>query len=184
MKHVQHVRGHWIARITVPEELRPILGMRELVAPLGADKRQALGVLNRFHAILDEAREAYEANRPTLSSAAKVHFRQELEADDLNRQAPREVRDFMQKSRSIYAARLRLAAAGKLDTEEVEALIGYAADDLARRDLAPDMPRHLLLKALAEIQLEALARFEDRDDGRVKEAAPAHPLLTTPDPDL
>ena len=62
MKHVQHVGGRWIARMTIPDELRAILNMRELVAPLGTDKkqaeRQALAVLNRFHAILDEAREA------------------------------------------------------------------------------------------------------------------------------
>lgn len=186
MKHVQHVRGRWIARVTIPEELRPILGMRELVAPLGTDKRlaerQALAVLNRFHAILDDARAAYEANRPTLSSAAKLHFRQELEADDIERLAPGDTRDFMRLSRSVYASRLRLAVAGKLEADEVESLIGYAADDLARRDLAPDVPRRVLLKALAEIQLEALARFEDRDAGRVNEAEPAHPLLTQPDP--
>ena len=97
MKHVQHVRGRWIARMTVPDELRAILNMRELVAPLGTDKkqaeRQALAVLNRFHAILDEAREAYAANRPTLSSAAKMHDRQELDADDIGRAAPADVRD-------------------------------------------------------------------------------------------
>ena len=134
MKHVQHVRGRWIARMTIPDELRAILNMRELVAPLGTDKkqaeRQALAVLNRFHAILDEARKAYVANRSTLSSAAKMHDRQELDADDIGRAAPANVRDFMTLSRSIYASRLRLAVAGRLDQEEVEALICYAAPRL------------------------------------------------------
>ena len=31
MKYVQHVRGKWIVRITVPEELRDLVGVRELV---------------------------------------------------------------------------------------------------------------------------------------------------------
>lgn len=71
-----------MARMTVPEQLREMLGMRELVALLGGDKkqaeRQAHAVLNRCHAILDEAREAVAANRPTLTSAAKAHYREEL----------------------------------------------------------------------------------------------------------
>jgi hypothetical protein len=31
MKYVQQVKGNWIVRITVPEELRLIIGNRELV---------------------------------------------------------------------------------------------------------------------------------------------------------
>jgi hypothetical protein len=50
MKHVQHVRGKWIARVTVPEELREIIGKRELVEELPSEKsgrdRRALAVLN------------------------------------------------------------------------------------------------------------------------------------------
>ncbi|MRX51328.1 tyrosine-type recombinase/integrase [Paracoccus sp. S-4012] len=187
MKHVQHVRGRWVARMTVPEELRPILNMRELVAPLGTDKRQAerqaLAVLNRFHAILDEAREAYEAGRPTLTSAAKLHYQAELVADDRERLAPGGANDFMKASRPVYANRLRLALSGTDGREELEALVGYAADDLAGKGFAPDVPRHVLLRALAEVQLDALARFQERDDGRVKPGEPASPLLTAPDPE-
>ncbi|MRX52295.1 hypothetical protein GI374_18320 [Paracoccus sp. S-4012] len=187
MKHVQHVRGRWVARMTVPEELRPILNMRELVAPLGTDKRQAqrqaLAVLNRFHAILDEAREAYEAGRPTLTSAAKVHYQAELVADDRERLAPGGANDFMKASRPVYANRLRLALSGTAEREELEALVGYAADELTGKGLAPEVPRHVLLRALAEVQLDALARFQERDDGRVKPGEPASPLLTAPEPE-
>ena len=31
MKHLQHVRGKWVVRVTVPEELREIVGKREPV---------------------------------------------------------------------------------------------------------------------------------------------------------
>lgn len=108
MKHVQHVCGKWVARMTVPTELRDMLGMRELVAPLGGDKkeaeRKALVVLNRFHAILEEAQEAVAANRPSLSTAAKAHYRAELANDDKAR-AVRHPSDqaFFAYSRFVYA---------------------------------------------------------------------------------
>ena len=89
MKHVQHVRGKWVARVTVPDDLRDIIGKRELVEDLPGDgkgrERQAHAVLNRFFATLDDARAVLAANRPTLSTAAKAHYRAELEADDKGR---------------------------------------------------------------------------------------------------
>jgi Site-specific recombinase XerD len=172
--------------MTVPVELREIIGKRELVELLGGDKKaaekKALGVLNGFHAILDEAREALAANRPTLSTAAKAHYRAELENDDLGRVGRSPATEFVTYSRSVYATKLRLLVAGKIDKDEAEALIGYAADDLTRKGLAPDVPRKELLRSLAEVQLEALVRFEERDEGRMKLSAPTSPLLTAPDP--
>lgn len=50
------------------------------------------------------------------------------------------------------------------------------------KGLAPDVPRHVLLKTLAQVQLEALARFEERDDGKVALSEPTLPVLTAPDP--
>ena len=151
MKYVQYVRVKWVARMTVPTELRDMLGMRELVAPLGGDKkeaeRKALLVLNRFHAILDDAREALVANRPTLSTAAKAHHRAELSADNKGR-ARRRAGDqtFFTYSRSVYVNMLWLLVADALDRDEAESLIGFAADDLTNKGLAPDVPRHVLLK--------------------------------------
>lgn len=82
----------------------------------------------------------------------------------------------------MYANRLRLLIADKVDAEEAEALIGYAADALTREGRAPDVSRKTLLRTLAEIQLVALERSEERDGGLVKAPEPAHPLLTEPDP--
>jgi integrase len=90
--------------------------------------------------------------------------------------------EFLSFSRSVYANRLRLLVAGKINDEEAEALIGYAADALKREGRAPDVPRRDLLRTLAEIQLEALERFEERDSGKIKLSPPVHSLLTEPDP--
>lgn len=193
MKYVQQVRGRWVVRMVVPEELRDIIGQRELVeiglpSEARAREKKAVAVINAFHAKLDEAREVWkslgEASKPTLSSAAKEHYRSELLRDDLTRATSPDAvtKSFLAFSRSIYANRLRLLIAGKIEADEAEALIGYAAEELRREGRAPDVPRQMLLNTLAEIQLEALERFEERDGGQVKAPKPVHPLLTEPDP--
>lgn len=93
-----------------------------------------------------------------------------------------ERRAAMSLSRSVYANRLRLAVAGAVELEELEALIGYAADDLDRKGLAPKVPRAELLRALAEVHLDALAVAEGRDEGRIRTPEPTSPLLTQPEP--
>lgn len=184
MKNVQLARGRWVARLTVPEELRPIIGKRELVAELPSEirarERMALAVLNGFHAMLDDAREKLAASRPTAVTAAKEHYRAELEADDRERV----VTGFSPSdtARPIYATKLRLLVAGRIAPDEAEALIGFAANDLIARDRAPNMKRLELLKLLAEVQLEALARFEERDEGTVRLTPPSLPILNEPDP--
>lgn len=193
MKYVQQVRGKWVVRMVVPEELRGIIGQRELVEiglpnEARAREKRATAVINSFHAKLDEAREVWESlgevSKPTLSSAAKEHYRTELLRDDLARAAAPDAttKSFLAFSRSVYANRLRLLVADKLDAEEAEALIGYAADALRRDGRSPDVPRKTPLRILAEIQLEALETFEERDGGQVKAPEPVHPLLTEPDP--
>jgi hypothetical protein len=53
MKHVQKVRGIWVIRVTIPEELRDIIGVREFVERgLPNETRQrerlAVGIINGF----------------------------------------------------------------------------------------------------------------------------------------
>lgn len=193
MKYVQNIRGKWTVRMVVPEELRHIIGRNELVQiglPDNAKAREkmAIGVVNAFQALLDEAREVWdslrEASIPTLSTAAKEHFRSELAFDDLERAAPKRSADadILRNGRSTYASRLRLLAQGKLADDEAEALIGFAANALRREGRAPSVPRRELLRVLAEVQIEALERFEERDHGKVQVSEPRHPLLNEPDP--
>lgn len=191
MQYVQFVRGRWVVRIVVPEKLRHILGRNELVHiglpdNIRAREKEALKIINAYLAQIDEAREIWDALReasiPTLSSAAKEHYRSELSLDDLERAGRPEASSFISTGRAIYANRLRLLVDGKLLDDEAEALIGYAANALRRSGRAPSVPRRELLRSLAEIQLEALSRFEERDGGKVTATEPKHPLLTSPDP--
>jgi integrase len=188
MKHVQFSRGRYVVRVTVPEDLRPIIGKRELVEPLGGDKktaeRNAHGVIAGFLAQIEEAREARAASAPTLSSGAKAHYRDALMRDDKLRHGPGHdsVADLNAVSRPVYASRLRLVASGEVTGEEAEALIGYAADALAAKGIAPDVPRPELLKALAEVQLDTLTVSEARDKGTVAPPEPKSVLLTVEEP--
>lgn len=188
MKHVQFNRGRYVVRVTVPEDLRSIIGKRELVEPLGGDKksaeRAAHGVIAGFLAQIEDAREALIASAPTLSGAAKAHYRDELQIDDRERTSPghRTVADLSAITRPAYASRLRLVASGDITGEEAEALIGDAADALQAKGLAPAVPRADLLKALAEVQLDALTVSEARDRGTVAVPEPKSELLTAPEP--
>jgi integrase len=193
MKYVQQVRGNWVVRMVVPDELRDILGQRELVEiglPNEARAREklAISIINRFHAKIDEAREVWEsmgeASKPTLSSAAKLHYKKELIWDDLSRasRSDKVTDEFLDFSRSLYATKLRLLVAGQLSDDEAEALIGYAADKLKREGQAPVGARGELLRMLAEIQLETLERAEERSKGHLKTTPSVHPLLTQPEP--
>lgn len=191
MKYVQNIRGKWVVRMVVPEELRHIIGRNELVH-IGlsdnakAREKEARRIINSYEAQLDEAREVWEALReasiPTLRSAAKEHYRSELAKDDMERANRSKTDEFITKGRATYANKLRLLAAGKLSDDEAEAIIGYAANELRREGKAPQVSRRELLRSLAEIQLEALSRFEERDAGKVSISEPKHHLLTAPDP--
>jgi hypothetical protein len=136
MKYVQNIRGKWTVRMVVPDELRHILGRNELVQiglpdDAKAREKMAIRIVNAFQAQLDEARDVWEslkeASIPTLSTAAKEHFRSELAFDDLERAAVKRSIDaeFLPGVRSTYASRLRLLAQGKLGDDEAEALIGF-----------------------------------------------------------
>ena len=182
-------RGYFEARRGIPEELRAIIGRNEFRENVGANKREAerraLALQNRWQAELDEAGEKLDASKPTLSTAAKHHYRQELAFDDHDRMGPgrKAVADLNALSRPVYASRLRLVASGAIIGEEAEALIGYAADALEAKGLAPDVPRPELLKALAGVQLDALTTAEARDKGMIAPPEPTNPLLTAPDPE-
>ncbi len=121
MRYVQHVRGKWVVRVTVPEDLRDIMGQRELVdADLPADTRKrerlAHGIINRFLCQIEEARETLRARAgqpaPALSLAAKAHYESMLRADDEKRAALPTVVDltaeYQRLNRSIEAGEIEI----------------------------------------------------------------------------
>ena len=189
MKYVHFARGRYEARVTVPLELRAIIGKRELKGNRGADKqiaeRKAHGTIAGFLAMIEDAAAQLIANSPTVHSAALAHYTSELEADDGVRAAlgSRSVASTNSLFAPHRAALLRRVVAGQVEAEEAEALIGYAADVLEAEGKAPArgvVGRADLLRALAEVQLEAMTRVEERDHGRIAMSEPKSAFLNAP----
>lgn len=184
MKHVHEIKGRYAVRVGVPAELRGIVGKRELREWLGGDRksaeRNAHAVIDRFLSQIEAAKAQLAASAPSIRSAAQAHYASELLADDAGRRggtAP-EVQATAGFFRAHQASLMRLLAAGQLPLEEANALLGWAADDLvAQGKASAGDDRMALLRALAEVQLEALARFEERDQGKLALTKPSSPLL-------
>ncbi|WDR05617.1 hypothetical protein PSQ90_15320 [Devosia rhodophyticola] len=187
MKHLHQIRGRWAVRIGVPDTLRNIIGKRELREWLGTDKnvaqRSAPAVIARFYQQIDEAKALLEGSSQTLRAAAQHHYARELAADDRERSALGGTAEFRSFTAPIKAAKLRLLVAHQLPRDEAEALIGYAADDaIADGAVNPALERGELLRVLAEIHLEAMARFEERDAGRIALSDPKSEWLAAEQP--
>jgi integrase len=193
VKHLHEIKGRYAVRVAVPASLRGIVFAgapgSELREWLGTDRkaaeRTAPEVVARFYRRIDEAKAQLVAATPTLGSAAKHHYAAELAADDRERGAGSTL-TLRRHTAPQRAAMLRLLVAGALPEDEAEAIMGDAADTVLAVGAADkSLPRMDLLKALAEAQLEAMGRQEERDSGKVALTLPASPLLqpeTTPEP--
>lgn len=186
--------GRYFARRTVPPALRPYVGTNELREPLGADRKFAIDNLPTklvtINARLDHARRALAAQQGTDAAQAaaraapmtpaelaRTHYLDQLALDEA-------LRDASPSWASIsiddtYVADLRAASSGSLQDEQVEALLGGFLKRYALRgnlDATRGMPEwRKAARALAEAELQALARMYDRDDG-----IPAHELSHPP----
>jgi site-specific recombinase XerD len=185
MKHLHEIKGRFAVRVVVAPELRGIIGRAELREWLGRDRkvaeRNAHAVVARFLAEIDGARDKLAADAPTIRTAARGHYGAELLADDRERGAGGTAK-LRSLTTPLRASRLRLLAAGQIDADEGEALMGWAADYLVETGKAPaDVDRAALLKGLAAAQLEALARFEERDQGKVTLSPPTTSILADDD---
>lgn len=182
MKHLSRIRGRFCVRIGVPENLRGIIGRRELREWLGHDRtvaeRAAPAIIGKFYKIIDEAKAKLATNQPTFFGAARSHYQSELVADDRERAVRDRNSPDMSWSKNERAVMLRLLAAGQLADDAAEALMGYAADQaISLGTASPTMNRCELLRVMAEVQLEAMARFEDRDKGNVTVTPPTSKWL-------
>ena len=191
MKHLHHIKGRYVVRVVVPENLRPVIGCGpELREWLGGDKkiaeRNAPAVIARFYSQIDEAKATLALNGPSIKKAAQGHYTDELLADDHARYRPgydvvAQLRAF---SEPIYASRLRLMLADQLSLDEMNALIGFAADKaIAEGRVDPAIDRRTLLKSLAEIQLEVMNAVVSRDKGEPRPPEPVSPLLQDEEPE-
>lgn len=189
--HIKKRGSTYYAQLAVPIDLQPVFRRKTMDRSLstkdGATAKRLLpDVLKTWHVQFDDARRgvALAAERaPTLSAAAKAHFASELAADDHERLAGQPASELRKLSSAHNAPRLRMIAAGKITGDEAEAYVGYAADALADNGQAPAISRAELLRAMAEVQLDAMAQFEARDDGRLIVPELKSALLTTLEPE-
>ena len=192
VKHMVIRDGRHYARVVVPPELQRIIGKTELREPLGADKRTAE---RNIHAVaarlldqIEQARQRLVAEAPPVARVARDFYARELERDDDTRALAGEaaIKDYNATFRNSHATTLRRLVAGRLEDEEAEAVLGWAADEIVSRGEASAVPstaeRRELLQALAGVKLEALARSEEQDRGQITPGLVTHPLLVDKPP--
>lgn len=181
--HLHDRGGRYFARLAVPEKLRPIVGKRELLEPLGGDRALALvklhGAVDRFHKTLADAHRGIPPALPSVSIRQAVHDRYAAElrtdeARDLRGEPGRaDSKGFNALFAEAYRRNLRKVARGHIGDDElaegfVEATIGWAVEEACRgrQQPAPRSKEYLdLAAALAQAQLEALERSGERDAG-------------------
>lgn len=188
VKHLHEIKGRFAVRVAVPAPLRGIVFSggpgSELREWLGSDRkaaeRTAPEVVARFYRRIDEAKAKLAASTPTLGTAAKHHYTNELAADDRERVVDnaRPVASLRSATAPTLANKLRGYLAGVVADDEAEALIGYAANDaIASGAASAALGRKELLRAMAEVHLEAMGVQQARDAGQIAVAPPSSPLL-------
>jgi hypothetical protein len=192
-RHIITRGDYYHARLVVPKALREIIGKTELREPLGSSRQEAQRKVHtaivRFEAILDAARAKLTGgDLPTLrrplsaETIAKVHYSEEIEADELTRgPSDHDPAPF----REGYARALRRVASGRASDEEIRAAIGWALNKFTERRNTAVKPETVewrqLARALANVQLEALARSAERDQGDWS-GEPKLPVLKNEEP--
>jgi site-specific recombinase XerD len=188
VKHLHLIHGKYAVRVVVPVEFRGLVGKPELRRWVGSDRkaaeRAAPSIIAEFYAGIDAAKSELAASTPTIRTAAQSHYKAELLADDRERSVAHGKTLALLKSVSAppRATLLRLMIADQLGMDQMEALMGYGADAaIATGTAAETTDRRSLLIALAEVQLDAMSRFEERDAGKTTETPPRSNWLQEPD---
>lgn len=202
IRYLLYVDGRYYARRVVPQELRPIIGKRELQEPLGADRRRALDqlpvALVRMVTKLDhakmllehqsEARNADQARRAAPMPAAdlaRLHYQERIALDLALRQAGPIWASIGIDDR--YVLDLRAVLAGRISDEEIERVLGDTLERYKRRGNIAVDPRtpawRETAQAIAGAELEALERSVERDEGAdpAKQIHPPHLAPVLPD---
>ena len=193
VRHLLLARGRYSARVAVPEALRGIIGKRELLKPLGADRVTALrklpGVVAEMQALLDAARAQAKTagasvaparpGRPlTAQQMARQHYLSQTRFDQ-------EVRESDERAGFGFIdeaefANLGRAMRGTASNAELETLVGGILAKFRLSGHTAITPTSTEFRktamALAVAEHEALVVSAARDEGDFA-AATAHPLL-------
>lgn len=186
---------YW-ARMAVPKHLQPIVGKVQLQERLGPGRTFAERLLPRTVFLLqrqiESAQRKFEETAPrakrrstplSLHALAHAHYSDALAFDNEARDSdPRFALGFPDESR---VADLRRAASGAATNEELQATVGSIIAKFLRSgaiDAEPGSPDWRgVARVLAGIELEALSRSVERDEGDFT-GTPAHALLIEPLP--
>ncbi|WP_439816956.1 tyrosine-type recombinase/integrase [Zavarzinia sp. CC-PAN008] len=169
-------KGTYYARKAVPKSLQSIIGAVELTEIIGHDERSARmrhpAVIAAFNERLKAAAAEFKARRwagakvaRSVEALAREHYERELKVDAHERAVSRDGSlGWIVDSRPAYERALR----DHLAVGET-VLIQHAADDMIERYKLPIQRGTLeyqnLCMALQRAQLEAVMRFQERDEG-------------------
>jgi integrase len=192
--HLLHRAGRYYARIRVPDALRLIIGKRELTEPLDADRSLALRLLpsavHRMQITLDEARDRAAALSPSPANRSRrslsirqmaiAHYGRELERDEALRANRVHDPEHEKLFRPPQLYKLKQAARGDLDDDELAALIQWAIDEFEQEGQTVPAPGTAewrdLARMLAGVKAETIENQNRRDRGEA-DGAPKHPML-------
>lgn len=200
IRYFLFVDGRYYARRVVPQELRQIIGKRELQEPLGADRRRAIeqlpialvrigAKLDHARAVLDGQDERDSAERTRKASPlspgdlARLHYQERIALDLAYRHAgPSWASIGIDDG---YVHDLKAVLAGRLADDEIEHVLGDTLERYKRRGNISAEPRSAVWRetaqAVAGAELEALERSVERDDG-ADPAKQTHPPHLAPSP--
>jgi integrase len=200
IKNLLNRSGRYYARVAVPASLRPIVGKRELLEALGPDRRTALhklpSVIAKMINILDAAKIQKVAKdtpskhrfgqRLADRQIAKAHYESETAIDrDVRFVSHLEEGQLNSFTAKAHLKVLRRVVGGEANTDETQAVIGWALDAFASRgnfsaSYGSD-EWHRMAKILAATQIEAVKRSLERDLGNF-DGKPSLPILSEPEP--
>src|ERR1700761_9066097 len=182
----------YYARMGVPAALRPIVGKRELWAPVHAETdakaiRASHAVIAGFHATLNAARSQAKPERPaprgrplTPHQLATMQYDSSVRADSefRNTDARYATHGFVDDEQ---VRRLKTVISGAADNNEIRETLGVVLRYYEVRGhikATPGSPEwREAARALAVAELESLARTFERDEGDFT-GKPNNPLLT------
>ncbi|MQT12022.1 tyrosine-type recombinase/integrase [Segnochrobactrum spirostomi] len=193
LRHLLNRNGRFFARLTIPKPLRPHLqNHTELRIPLGPDRREAVRLLAGAVAQMQEKlaaarRAAGEETAPSVPTpkmrvpkprAIYQLYQDLLFSDDFLRDREPDYAEL--GSSDTLITPLKAGAAGRLDDDELEKLIGVFIKTLKAHGYQPPQSGtpewRTLARELCQMELEVLARINEREQGSFT-GTTSHPLL-------
>lgn len=195
----EDTRGRFYARMSVPAELRDVLGKRELLKALGGDRQVALRALPEvvvdFQRQIENAQAAHQSDQSvaiadeqatplTVEEIGALHYASRLEIDEQLRDlAPAYARIGIDDG---YVADVRAIAAGAASNDLIEGKFGREIENMRRNGTyscsvgGADWRR--LARHLAYAELEVLKRMFERDGAELVTTHPQWVLDHLPRP--